>query len=53
MKIKYESCVQNGTNRLIWAMGNSDIIEYHSSKGPRSVNLIGGIIPEIDLEAPE
>jgi len=34
-------------------MGASDTFAIHSSKGPRSVNLIGGIIPEIDLEAPE
>ncbi|XP_021961495.1 DBH-like monooxygenase protein 2 homolog [Folsomia candida] len=39
------------TTRLIWALGTSDEIEYHtsSSRGTKSVNLLGAPMPEVDL----
>lgn len=40
------------TNRLIWAMGSSDAIEYHTSerRGARSISLLGAPTPDINLD---
>jgi hypothetical protein len=40
------------TNRLIWAMGSTDTIEYHTTqrRGARSISLLGAPTPDINLD---
>ncbi|XP_021952866.1 DBH-like monooxygenase protein 1 [Folsomia candida] len=44
--------IGNDTNRLIWAMGDADIIRYHGTtrRGTKSTNLIHADLPELDLD---
>jgi len=43
--------ITKDTNRIIWAMGASDTIEYHKTtgRGSKSLNLLAAPIPEVDL----